>query len=46
MRSKFMAINSLLVVCLTLGGIPNHGQDRPSEMQGPDKQEKKLLAAC
>jgi hypothetical protein len=43
MRSKFMAINSLLVACLTVSGIPNHGQDRPSEMQGPDMQEKRLL---
>lgn len=36
MRSRFIAFGLFLIGCLTVTGIPNHGQDRPSEMQGPD----------
>ncbi len=42
MRSRFIAVSSLLVSYLMVGGIPNHAQVRPS-IQGPDMQEKRLL---
>jgi hypothetical protein len=43
MRFRFIAVSSLLVSYLMVGGIPNLGQVRPSEMHGPDMQEKRLL---
>jgi len=43
MHFRFIAASSLLVSYLMVGGIPNLGQVRPSEMHGPDMQEKRLL---
>jgi len=43
MHFRFILASLLLVSYLMVGGIPNLGQVRPSEMHGPDMQEKRLL---
>lgn len=44
MHFRSIAVSSLLASHLMMGGgIPGYGQIRPSETQGPDTQEKRLL---